>query len=66
MGYASLAYLKKGAQLWVTRVTPSDAKKAMATIPVPSGYDTYQGLWESASTAIGGDKLTTKLFWDKF
>lgn len=22
--------------------------------------------WESASTAIGGDKLTTKLFWDKF
>lgn len=22
--------------------------------------------WTSASTAIGGDKLTTKLFWDKF
>lgn len=49
MGYASLAYLKKGTQLWVTRVTPSDAKKAMATIPVPSGYDTYQGLWELLS-----------------
>lgn len=49
MGYASLAYLKKGAQLWVTRVTPSDAKKAMVTIPVPSGYNTYQGLWELLS-----------------
>ena len=47
------------------------ANKTYAEIPVrftfPVGEQTLnQANWTAASTAIGGDKLTTKLFWDKF
>jgi hypothetical protein len=45
--------------------------KTYAEIPVrftfPVGEQTLNfANWTAASTAIGGDKLTTKLFWDKF
>ena len=47
------------------------ANKTYAEIPVrftfPVGEQTLnQANWTAASAAIGGDKLTTKLFWDKF
>ena len=47
------------------------ANKTYAEIPVrftfPVGEQTLnKANWTAASTAIGGDKLTTKLFWDKF
>ena len=47
------------------------ANKTYADIPVrftfPVGEQTLnQANWTAASSAIGGDKLTTKLFWDKF
>jgi hypothetical protein len=47
------------------------ANKNYAEIPVrftfPVGEQTLNfANWKEASTAIGGDKLTTKLFWDKF
>ena len=47
------------------------ANKTYAEIPVrftfPVGEQTLnQANWTAASVAIGGDKLTTKLFWDKF
>jgi hypothetical protein len=47
------------------------ANKTYADIPVrftfPVGEQTLnQANWSAASTAVGGDKLTTKLFWDKF
>jgi hypothetical protein len=47
------------------------ANKTYAEIPVrftfPVGEQTLNFTnWTAASTAIGGDKLTTKLFWDKF
>jgi len=33
----------------------------------PSTEQTLNGAnWKAASTAIGGDLMTTKLFWDKF
>jgi hypothetical protein len=36
-------------------------------MPYPYNEDTMNKTnWEAASTAIGGDKATTKLFWDKF
>lgn len=36
-------------------------------MPYPYNEDTMnKENWEAASTAIGGDKATTKLFWDKF
>jgi Starch-binding associating with outer membrane len=47
------------------------ANKTYAEIPVrftfPVGEQTLNfANWTAASTAIGGDKQTTKLFWDKF
>jgi Starch-binding associating with outer membrane len=47
------------------------ANKTYAEIPVrftfPVGEQTLNFTnWTAASTAVGGDKLTTKLFWDKF
>ena len=47
------------------------ANKTYAEIPVrftfPVNEQTLnQANWTAASTAIGGDKQTTKLFWDKF
>ena len=36
-------------------------------MPYPYNEDTMNKTnWEAASSAIGGDKATTKLFWDKF
>ena len=35
-------------------------------MPYPYNEDTMnKDNWEAASTAIGGDEATTKLFWDK-
>lgn len=52
MGYAADAYLKKGNLLWVNRVSPSDASKAISAFLLPSGYSNYAGDWVlSAQTA---------------
>ena len=45
MGYAADAYLKKGNLLWVNRVSPSDAKKAVDAFMLPSSYTNYAGDW---------------------
>lgn len=45
LGYAALAYLKKGNLLWVNRVCPSDATKAIAAFMLPESYDRFEGNW---------------------
>jgi hypothetical protein len=47
------------------------ANKTYADIPTrftyPVGEQTLnEANWKAASTAIGADKVNTKLFWDKF
>lgn len=49
-------------------VAPVDAKSAYPvryTYPVDE-ENLNSGSWSAASTAMGGDKVDTKLFWDKF
>lgn len=45
LGYAALSYLAKGNTLWVTRVTPSDSKKALGAFVLPETYTPYAGEW---------------------
>lgn len=53
MGYAALAYLKKGNLLWVNRVSAPDSKKALASFFLPEGYQQFAGNWvlTNASTS---------------
>lgn len=61
----------EGWTVWRKYNTPTFNLPAVSGLPVPTRY-TYpineQNLnvdnWTAASTAIGGDKQTTKLFWD--
>lgn len=59
LGYAALAYLKQGNKLYVNRITPSDAKKARLTLPLPKTYEAYNGDWEL--TAFTNTTATLKL-----
>lgn len=59
LGYAAMAYLEKGATLWVNRVASTDAKKAVAAFPVPSSYTNYAGNWELDS--VSGTDVILKL-----
>jgi len=55
LGYAALAYLKKGNMLYVTRVAPSDAAKAKLTVPLPKSTPvSYAGEW----TLVANDSTT--------
>ena len=50
---------------------PRSVAASEGKVPVrwtyPSEEQTVNGTnWQAASTAIGGDKLTTRIFWDKF
>jgi hypothetical protein len=71
-----LAMYNRGYEAWTAWRTydfPGFNLPAVSEDPVPTRY-TYpiaeQNLnkenWAAASTAIGGDKQTTKIFWDKF
>jgi hypothetical protein len=69
-----LAMYNRGYEAWTAWRTydiPGFSKPAVSELPVPTRY-TYpiseQNLnatnYEAASTAIGGDEQTTKIFWD--
>ena len=71
-----LAMYNRGFEAWTAWRTydiPGFNIPAVSELPVPTRY-TYpiseQNLnktnYTAASAAIGGDKQTTKLFWDKF
>lgn len=71
-----LAMYNRGYEAWTAWRTydmPGFNLPAVSGLPVPTRY-TYpiseQNLnktnYDAASTAIGGDKQTTKVFWDKF
>lgn len=50
---------------------PTAIANAEGKVPVRMQYPVKESTtnptnWQAASTAIGGDKLTTKIFWDKF
>lgn len=67
MGYAADAFLKKGKQLWVNRVSSSDAKKALVSFPLPVSYTPYSGNWlldsqtSSSITLALSNSASTKL-----
>jgi Starch-binding associating with outer membrane len=49
-----------------SRAVPAAEKKVPVRYTYPVLEQTVNGKnWEAASVAIGGDKLTTKIFWDK-
>lgn len=77
---AWFALYNRGFEAWTSyrrldfpKLIASTTAKNNGFLTVPVRY-TYPGVeqslnaanYTSASTAIGGDKLTTKLFWDKF
>lgn len=77
---AWLALYNRGFQAWTSYrrldfpvlVAPSGAQAAAeGKVPVRMAYPIREQTlnptnYNAASTAIGGDKLTTKIFWDKF
>ncbi len=77
---AWLALYNRGFEAWTSYrrldfpvlVAPSGAQAAAeGKVPVRMAYPIREQTlnptnYNAASTAIGGDKLTTKLFWDKF
>ena len=71
-----LAYYLDGFDAWTDQrrldfpalIAPSTAKSGYPvryTYPV-NEQNLNSGSWKAASSAIGGDKVETKLFWDKF
>ncbi len=77
---AWVAYIDQGSTSWNTwrrldypvLLAPSTAvSQAEGKVPVRLQYPTSEAStngtnYNAAATAIGGDKLTTKIFWDKF
>jgi len=71
-----IAFYNRGYEAWTTwrRLDVPDLvapPNAFSDIPVRYTYpvtegDLNQANFKAASAAIGGDKVTTKLFWDKF
>lgn len=74
------AFFNQGQTSWnfyrrldypVLQAPSTAAQEAGGKVPVRMAYPVREqsvngSNWSAASTAIGGDKLTTKLFWDKF
>lgn len=58
MGYAADAYLKKGNLLWVNRVAPSDAVKALNTFVLPATATNYEGDWVLSAQSATSLTLT--------
>ena len=55
LSYAAMSYLEQGNQLWVTRVSASDAAFANSAMFLPSGYKQFSGNWtlaEQTSSSI--------------
>lgn len=77
---AWIALFNRGFESWTTwrrldfpiLTAPSSAiVDAEGKVPVRMTYPVAEQTintesWQAASTSIGGDKLTTKIFWDKF
>lgn len=49
LGYAAMAYLKKGTKIWITRVSSGNAHKAATTFVLPTNYTPYAGSWKLES-----------------
>ena len=58
LGYAALSFLEQGAQLYVTRVAPSDAAFARLTVPVPASFTPYAGNWTLTSNTATSATFT--------
>jgi hypothetical protein len=74
---AYLGLYNRGFEAWTTYrrldfpVLTAPSQASITEVPkrytYPSAEQTLNGInYKAAATSIGGDKLTTKLFWDKF
>ncbi|MDQ8014382.1 MAG: SusD/RagB family nutrient-binding outer membrane lipoprotein [Flavobacterium nitrogenifigens] len=75
-----IAYYNRGFEAWteyrrldypILVAPPTAVQEADGKVPVRNIYSTSDKTlnaanYEAASTAIGGDLMTTKIFWDKF
>ncbi|KAF2341882.1 SusD/RagB family nutrient-binding outer membrane lipoprotein [Flavobacterium tistrianum] len=75
-----IAYYNRGFEAWteyrrldypILVAPPTAVQEAEGKVPVRNIYSTSDKTlnaanYEAASTAIGGDLMTTKIFWDKF
>lgn len=75
-----IAYYNRGFEAWteyrrldypILAAPPTAVQEAEGKVPVRNIYSTSDKTlntanYEAASTAIGGDLMTTKIFWDKF
>jgi hypothetical protein len=75
-----IAYYNRGFEAWteyrrldfpILVAPPTAVPEAEGKVPVRNIYSLFDSTlnrdnYNAAATAIGGDKMTTKLFWDKF